>query len=227
MDQRNCIKICVNNEIKSARTFEMLTGGFDESAMSTTLVQLWYKRFKEGQKDVNDDDRLGWPSTSTSDENNEAVKKMILGNIRITIREIADDVCISFGSCQVIFTDVLGIKRAAVKIVPKLLNLEQKQRCMDINQEMLTTCNGDPELLKKVTTGDESWEYGNDIENKVQSSQWKPICYDWGDKRKIETGTVGDTKKHVSEVFGKNAGISVLYLRGVTLKATSYLLKNK
>ena len=41
---------------------------------------------------------------------------------RITIREVADDVGISFGSCQAIFTHILGMKRAAVKIVTKLLN---------------------------------------------------------------------------------------------------------
>ena len=53
---------------------------------------------------------------------------MILDNCRITIREIADDVDISFGSCHAIITDVLGMKSAAAKIVPKLLNFEQKQR---------------------------------------------------------------------------------------------------
>ena len=47
---------------------------------------------------------------------------MILNNRRITIREVADNVGISFGSCQAIFTDVLGLKRAAAKIAPKLLN---------------------------------------------------------------------------------------------------------
>ena len=57
---------------------------------------------------------------------------MILDNYRITIREVADDVGISFGSCQVILTNVLGIKHASVKIVPKLLNFEQKQHRMDI-----------------------------------------------------------------------------------------------
>ena len=36
------------------------------------------------------------------------------------------DVGISFSSCQAIFADVLGKKRAAAKIVPKLLNFEQK-----------------------------------------------------------------------------------------------------
>ena len=32
-------------------TFEMLTVGFGESAMSRIQVQLWYKRFKEDRKD--------------------------------------------------------------------------------------------------------------------------------------------------------------------------------
>ena len=41
------------------------------------------------------------------------VKKMIFNNCRIAIREIADDVGISFSSCQAIFTDVLDMKRAA------------------------------------------------------------------------------------------------------------------
>ena len=69
---------------------------------------------------------------STTDENIEAVKKMILGNRRITIRQVAHDVGISFGSCQAIFTGVLDMKRAAPKIVPKLQNFQQKQRRMDI-----------------------------------------------------------------------------------------------
>ena len=41
---------------------------------------------------------------------------MILNKRRIPIREVTDDVGISFGSCQAIFIDVLGMKRAAVKI---------------------------------------------------------------------------------------------------------------
>ena len=60
---------------------------------------------------------------STTDENIEAVKILILDNRRITIeREVADDVGISFGICQVIFTYTSGMKCAAAKIVPKLLN---------------------------------------------------------------------------------------------------------
>ena len=85
-----------------------------------------YNGFKEGREDVYFDLRPGRPNTSTSDENIEAVKKMILNNRRITITEDADDVGISFGSCQAIFTDVLGMKCAAAKFISKLLNFVKK-----------------------------------------------------------------------------------------------------
>ena len=55
------------------------------------------------------------------------MKKMFLYNHQIAISEVAEDIGISFGSCQVIFTDVLGMNRSAAIIVQKLLNFEQKQ----------------------------------------------------------------------------------------------------
>ena len=39
--------------------------------MSRIQVQLWYKQFKEGREDVNNDARLGRQNTSISDENSE------------------------------------------------------------------------------------------------------------------------------------------------------------
>ena len=123
----------------------MLTVVFGESTVSRSQVQLWYYRFKEGREDVNDA-CPSRPNTSITDENIEAGTKIILSNRRIIIRVVADDVGILFGSCQAIFTDILSIKRAAAKIVKKLLNFEQKQRRVDIAQEMLTIFNGDPDL---------------------------------------------------------------------------------
>ena len=55
-----------------------------------------------------------------------------MDNRWIIIREFADDVDISFGSCQAIFTDVLSIKSAAARIVLKLLNFEQKQQSVGL-----------------------------------------------------------------------------------------------
>ena len=51
-------------------------------------------------------------------------------------------------------------------IIPKLLNIEQNQRRMDIAPGMLTTFNGDSDLLIKFAIGYESWVYGYNIETK-------------------------------------------------------------
>ena len=55
---KNFIKFCVTNEIKWAKTFQMLTVDFVESTMTKTQVQLWYNRFKESQENIDDD---AWP----------------------------------------------------------------------------------------------------------------------------------------------------------------------
>jgi histone-lysine N-methyltransferase SETMAR len=173
MEQRVCINFCVKNGIKCSKTLEMLTVAYGESTLSKKNVYKWYKLFQEGRENVNDEPRSGRPSTSKTDENVQEVKEIVLKNRRITIREIADDLNISFGSCQSILTDVLGMTRVSAKFVPKLLNFDQKQRRMNIAQDMLNDVNDDPDLLKRVITGDETWVYGYDIETKAQSSQWK------------------------------------------------------
>ena len=102
-----------------------------------------YKRFQDGLKDVEDDERPRRPSTSTTDENVENVKEMVINDRRIIVRKFADDVGISIGSCLEIFSNVLGMKRVAAKFLPKLLNFEQKQRRMEVAQESLNEVNDD------------------------------------------------------------------------------------
>ncbi|UYV83689.1 hypothetical protein LAZ67_23002086 [Cordylochernes scorpioides] len=114
--------------------------------------------FSEGREDVNDEERAGRPSTSTTDEKIDEVEKMILANRRITVREVAEDLNISIGLCHSIFINDLGMRRVAAKFVPKLLNCDQKQHRMNIANEMLDSVRDDPNLLQRVITGDEAWE---------------------------------------------------------------------
>ncbi|UYV61504.1 hypothetical protein LAZ67_1005082 [Cordylochernes scorpioides] len=173
MDQRTCIKFCVKNEIKCADAFQMLTVAYGEATLDRSNVYRWYKMFSEGREDVNDEERAGRPSTSTTDKKVNEVEKMILANRRITVREVDEDLNISIGSCHSIFINDLGMRRVAAKFVPKLLNCDQKQHRMNIANEMLDSVRGDPNLLQRVITGDEAWVYGYDVETKAQSSQWK------------------------------------------------------
>ncbi|UYV78223.1 HSP90AB1 [Cordylochernes scorpioides] len=151
----------------------MLTVAYGEATLDRSNVYWWYKMFSEGREDVNDEECAGRPSTSTTDEKINEVEKMILANRRITVREVAEDLNISIGSCHSIFINDLGMRRVAAKFVPKLLNCDQKQHRMNIANEMLDSVRDDPNLLQRVITGDEAWVYGYDVETKAQSSQWK------------------------------------------------------
>ena len=137
----------------------MLKVANGDCTVSQKSIYEWYKLFTKGQEEVNDDARPGRPSTSTTNEDTEAVKKIVMENSRITIREVAEDVSVSVGSCHAIFSDILGLKSVAPKFVPKLLNIDQKTRRVNIAQEMLNDVNDDPDLLKRVITGDKSWVY--------------------------------------------------------------------
>ena len=95
---------------------------------------------------------LEHPRTSTTDENVEKVKEMVMNDRQITIREVADDVGISIGSSHEISSNMLGMKRVAAKFVPKLSNFEQKERRMEVAQEQLNEVNDEAELLKRGFT---------------------------------------------------------------------------
>ena len=154
-DQRICIKFCVKNEIKCSEVVRMLKKAFGEFSMSTSRDYEWYKRFKKGGEDVDDDIRTGRPSI-ISDENVSKIKEIVLTNRRITIREVAEKVNISYSSCESIFRDILGFKRVSAKFVPKLLNFKQKHNRKNISEQILTEITDDSEMLKCIITRDET-----------------------------------------------------------------------
>jgi hypothetical protein len=101
------------------------------------------------------------------------VHSLILEDRRLTVQEIAYKVGISTGSAHIIVTEDLHMCRVVAKSVPKLLLQEQQQLRLQFVWDMLECANRDPEFLKTVITGDETWVYEYDPETKVQSSQWK------------------------------------------------------
>ncbi|UYV74865.1 hypothetical protein LAZ67_12001525 [Cordylochernes scorpioides] len=137
-DQRICIKF-----------------SYGDAVMSRRRVFEWYKRFKEGRKETADNERSGRPSTSTTPEKVTKVLELVREDRRITVREVAEEAGISFGSTQSIMKDILGNAR---------------KETASLNLEATTD---DPELLKRVITGDETWIYGFDSEATQQASEWR------------------------------------------------------
>jgi hypothetical protein len=85
---------------------------------------------------------------------------LILQNRHFTIREIAEDVGISFGSCQAILTEKLNMHRVAAKFVPHVLTEDQKANQVNISQELLDHVSVNENFLKTIVTGDETYVYG-------------------------------------------------------------------
>ena len=58
----------------------MLTVAYGEATLDRSNVYRWHKMFAEGREDLNDEERAGRPSTSTTDENIDEVEKIELVN---------------------------------------------------------------------------------------------------------------------------------------------------
>jgi hypothetical protein len=71
----------------------------------------WFKRFKEDRMSVGEDTRPGRPSTSKNDDHIERFRAVTRGNIRLTVREVAEEVGIGIVFCHQMFTDKLQMRR--------------------------------------------------------------------------------------------------------------------
>ena len=103
----------------------------------------------------------------------DQVRKKVLEDRRLTVQEIAGEVGISTGSVHSILTEDLNLRRVSAKFVPKLLTEQQKELRKEISEDMLDLANHDPEFIKTIIAGDETWAYDYEPETKFQSSQWK------------------------------------------------------
>ena len=75
----------VKNKIKCADAYRLLTVAYGEATLDRSKVYRWYKIFSECREDMNDEERSGRPNTSTTDENIDDEKKIVLVNRRVTV----------------------------------------------------------------------------------------------------------------------------------------------
>ena len=65
------------------------------------------------------------------------------------------------------------MKHVVAKFILQLLLPEQKEHGAAVAIDLIPTATNEPDFLKEVIMGDESWVYGCDPEMKAQSFQWK------------------------------------------------------
>ena len=102
MEQRVVMKFLVNESVK-------LQAQYGDETLSRSKTFEWCKRFKDGRTSVSDDPgRGGSQPTAVILVNIQRVERLILGNRRITCREIAQETNLSVGTDDEVKQAVLG-----------------------------------------------------------------------------------------------------------------------
>ena len=95
----------------------------DES-MGITQIKEWYRQFKNNRTSVDSDPRSGRASLTTTPENIERVRLAIEGDLRLTVRELENDLGIPKTTVWEILNQILGMTHVCVQFIPKLLTIE-------------------------------------------------------------------------------------------------------
>ena len=164
----------------------------------------WHKRrFTDGRTSIQDDPREGRPVKWRSEENIAVIRDIIRKDRRQSIKVVAQEAGISVGSCHAILHENLGMRRVCSHIVPRMLTADQAQQRQEVCGDLMSSADRDPQFLKKIVTGDETWCFLYDPQTKRQSSEWKSLNSPRSKKFKLDRSK----GKVMLEVFFDYRGI--------------------
>lgn len=89
--------------------------------MSRTRIFEWHRRFSEGRKSVEDDERVERPSSSKTDVDVRLVEEIVRADRRLSIRAIVEMVNIDKETVRQILHENLKVTKMCAKVVPKFL----------------------------------------------------------------------------------------------------------
>ena len=169
----NQLEISCLSRKTPTETLKLLQEVYCFDTKSRTCLFEWHRRFKERREQVEDDHMSGRPSTSRTDENVERLRQKVWSDHCLTVRMIADELGMNSERVWRIITEDLGMRKICAKMVPRLLNEGQKEQRVQVCQDILEQFETEPNLLKRVVTGNESWIFEYDPLTKRQSLEWK------------------------------------------------------
>lgn len=163
-----CLEHMSGKDIKAR-----LDATLGSSAPAKSTVYSWVAEFGRGRTSCEDEHRTGRPIEVVTAENVKKVYKMIMGDRRLKVREIAEALSLSNGTVFKILHEHLEMHKSSARWVPRLLTPLQKQCRMEISEQCLELFRADPsEFLRRFITTDETWVHHYTPETKEQSKQW-------------------------------------------------------
>ncbi|CAH1983316.1 unnamed protein product [Acanthoscelides obtectus] len=131
-------------------------------------ISRWYGEFKRGPVSLRDDPKVGAPKTAVTQENVDAVRKLIIEDRHVIYREIEASLKISKISNQTILHEELGVRKLVSRWIPHLLTEEQKATRVNWCQKTLDRFHsGNSKNVYSIVSGDESWIYCEEKPTKM------------------------------------------------------------
>ena len=156
------------NTVKAKQWLDKRHG---DSTRKSTIID-WYAEFKRGRTNTDDAERSGRPKSAVVPENITKVHKIVLGDCKLKLREIAETLMISEGSVFTILHESLGMRKLFSKWVPCLLTLDQKQQLDEDSERLLELFKcGKKDFLPRYVTVDETWIHYYTPETKRLSAE--------------------------------------------------------
>ena len=121
-------------------------------------VKKWVADLKRGRESTDNDERTGRQKTATTNAQVDGIRRMVINDRHVTVKDIAEALCISAGSVHTALTGILGMSKLPTRWVPRMLTPDQKLNRLELSRAFLTRFLSDPaNFLKRIVTQDKTW----------------------------------------------------------------------
>ena len=150
--------------------------------------------------------KSGRPKSASRKEIVSKIKKIIEGDARFTVRDIAQKVGISLSTVHLILKKHLKVRKISARWVPHLLTDEQTRQRVKVAKKLLQMFpNYDKKQFANVVTGDETWVHYFEPVRKVSNKIWATKY----SKRPIISERSLSTKKVLYAIFFSGEGVAI------------------
>lgn len=172
-EMRCAIKFCYRLGKTAPETVKLMKEAYKDKCFGESTIFRWHGDFKKGRLSAELAPRPGRPKSVVNDRNVNTVWVILQENRRMTCEEIAASTNISKTSIFRILRNNLQLRYVCSRWVPHHLTKEQMKTRIHQCCEWKQMLQNDPNLLKTVITGDETWVHHYDPLTKSATSVWK------------------------------------------------------
>jgi transposase len=95
-EMRGVIRFLFAEGVQTVEIIRRMQAQYGDNCLTRSKIYEWTDHFKKGRASVCDGERSGRPSTSRTENNVQAVERMVQENRRITVDDIAEaSICLA------------------------------------------------------------------------------------------------------------------------------------